>query len=73
MAKALKVDAKSAIWTPGKKLPDAVKAMARLLFIEHWKATLTNQRAMDEWKPDTAYRWCIETAKIVLKIEDEEA
>lgn len=59
------------IWTPGQKLPERVKQIALMLFIECWKSWWVRD---DSWptEEEQTYRDCINTAQMIHRIEQEE-
>lgn len=62
------------IWTPGQKLPDRVKQIALLLFLERWKTSTAGRAQLPDIVAETgqAYRMCIEAAKAIYEVEMEE-
>jgi ribonucleotide reductase beta subunit family protein with ferritin-like domain len=70
---AAAIDAtKQKLWTPDQKVPESVRKMAFLFFLEHLKASFSNRQVADEWITDKdVYRRCIAMAKSVHEVDAE--
>lgn len=61
-------DEPKALWTPDKKIPASVLKMAWIMFLEAYKDHL---RVKDTWVPEDVYRDCIDIARMVYRVEQE--
>ncbi len=69
---AAAIDAtKQKLWTPDQKVPESVRKMAFLFFLEMWKAAFINRTPPELNQSGAAYRDCIEVAKTIHKIDAE--
>lgn len=61
------------LWTPDQKLPEGVRKMAWLLFLEAWKGFQLREddEVLEDFKFEHMFRHCIEMAKAVTKILGE--
>lgn len=60
------------LWVPGQKMPDRVKQLSLMMFIEVFKARFARPEVFKEWSYEVFYRQCIEMAETIYKIENEE-
>ncbi len=66
---AAAIDAtKQKLWTPDQKVPESVRKMAFLFFLEAMKSFLATK---ESWDVKRTYRECIATAKTIHEIDAE--
>lgn len=63
--------AKPKIWTPDQKVPENVRKMAFLFFMECFKANQADLENDFHLGEEATYRDCIETAKMIYRVDAE--
>lgn len=60
------------IWTPGQKLPERVKELAAVFFVEAWKSALVKNANLVEFRDNAAetYQGCITMARTLVEIDN---
>lgn len=61
---------KQKLWTPDQKVPESVRKMAFLFFLESTKARLNNP-TIEKADSEKEYRACIELAKMIHRVDAE--
>lgn len=59
------------LWTPDQKIPESVRKMAFLFFLEMFKASFLAEKEPNEWNAEINYRECLELAKIIHMVDAE--
>jgi hypothetical protein len=71
---------KAKLWTPDQKVPESVRKMAFLFFLETWKAFVNSEdensriesgEAVASFDAEACYRHCIKMARAVHKVDAE--
>jgi hypothetical protein len=62
------------IWVPGMKLPERVKELAAVFFVEAWKSTLARGLDVITFRDNAEknYQDCVAMARVLVEIDNTE-